>query len=212
MDSVVTEHERRQKDIAAQMEQMQSMLGQFQEVLDKDIKDKQKTFETKLSSLIDKKIQSSVDNAVKKILDLNLNETIQSAVNATVSSAIQKILADNLSATIRAEVANAVRAIQQPDYSATIRAEVANAVKEELQKHITGIKETTIKPEANSSVNIRDEKSWELYRKHLLDTNKLEQFAKENSIEFRTFALKLKKIKMKKQKKYGKLLNATKKL
>ena len=156
-------------------------------------------------------IKTSVDAVVK---DYDFPKPDYSAmIKMEVASAVRNMSAPDYSAMIKAEVANAVRNMSAPDYSAMIKAEVANAVKQELQKtqaSNTAVSQygnlirrlpviekkspTTVEPQAETPLNIRDEKTWQEYKTRLLDIDKLERFSQNNSDGFYSLASKLSRI------------------
>ena len=143
IDSTLNEHERQQKMFAKQMEQVETTVSQFYDVINEDINTLRKEFSTKLKT----EVSTEVERLVKRILANNFHETIKTSIDTVikdydfpkpdydaaikeeVANAVRNIPAPDYNAAIRAEVANAIKNIPAPDYNATIKAEIANIIK-----------------------------------------------------------------------------------
>ena len=207
IDSDLDEHGRQLKNFARQMEQLEKTVDQVYAVVNEEMDQLRKDFATKLKTEVD----NQVERLLKRILAENFNDTIKTSVDAVVKD--YDFPKPDYSAMIKAEVASAVRNMSAPDYSAMIKAEVANAVKQELQKtqaSKTAVSQygnlirrlpviekkspTTVEPQAETPLNIRDEKTWQEYKTRLLDIDKLERFSQNNSDGFYSLASKLSRI------------------
>ena len=150
-------------------------------------------------------IQTKIADAVRNILAPNFNAVIQTKIADAVKLELQRAQAGN--ATVPAYVyQNKVDKLlaKIEEQNATINAqqksiqELQGLVKD-LTARFSDIEkkspDTIVEPEAEIILNVRDENSWQEYKKRLQDIGKLEQFAKNNSANFHSFAARLSKIK-----------------